>query len=278
MGGVVSIGVLVGLSLSTLAYAGEAPPTNKARAHFRKGMAQYVLNHYDEAIVEFEAGFAADPIPAFLFNLAQSHARAGRKEKAIEFYRKYLDMGAPAQDVVVVQEAIERLERELRPPPPSPEAPPKIVTASVTPAPAPRAKAPTVETPAPAAVRPAPVVVAPAPVVVTPTRNLHAGRAKKYAGIATAAVGAAALVAGMGLSISARTYSDELTRLDQTHGVFDQNIANDGKTFDAAGASMLAIGGAALVAGVVVAVLGFRESKRAKLAATTGSSGLSVSF
>ena len=63
MGAVVRIGVLVGLSLSTLAYAADSPATiATARLHFRKGMAQYVrFYHYDEAIVEFEAGFAADP-------------------------------------------------------------------------------------------------------------------------------------------------------------------------------------------------------------------------
>jgi tetratricopeptide (TPR) repeat protein len=268
VGAVLRIGVLVGLSWSALAYAGDSAATATARAHFRKGMAQYVLNHYDEAIVEFEAGFAAEPLPAFLFNLAQSHARAGRKEKAIEFYRKYLEMGAPQQDVVMVQEAIERLERELRPPPPSVDAPPKMVTETVT--------------PAPIAVTAAPVVVMPATVAETPAPaaipKVHAGRSKKYAGIATASVGVAALVAGLALSITARSYSDELTRRDEMHGVFDQNLASDGKAFDAAGPAMLAIGGAALVAGVVVTVLGFREAKRARLSASAGGSGLSVSF
>jgi len=276
MGAVVSIGVLVGLSLSTLAHAGDAASNAKARAHFRTGMARYVLNHYEEAILEFEAGYASDPIPAFLFNLAQCHAKAGRKEKAIEFYRKYLDMGAPTQDAIMVQEAIERLERELRAPPPVETPPPTI--AMMSPATA-KARVTLVAKPEPVVGKLALTVTSLA-VAATPAptfaRELRTARTKKYAGIATAAVGVAALAAGLGLSLTAKSYSDNLTLRDETHGVFDQSLASDGKTFDTAGAAMLAIGGVALVAGMVVAVLGFRDGKRARLSAAASS--LSVVF
>ena len=112
---------------------------------------------------------------------------------------------------------------------------------------------------------------------------MRAGRSKKYAGMAIAAVGVAALVAGLGLSITAKSYSDELTnhalRSDAPGYSIRISRATE-RPSDLASfcASMIAIGGVGLVAGVVVAVLGFREGKRARLAATVGRSGLSVSF
>lgn len=106
-----------------------------ARDHFRRGTALYTLNHYQQAIDEFEAGYAESPEPAFLFNLAQAHARLGEKALALDFYSKYLELGALPADVPLVKENIERLSRELEaatapkpasPPPPQP-TPPTVV-------------------------------------------------------------------------------------------------------------------------------------------------------
>ncbi len=84
-----------------------------AREHLRRGTALYTLNHYDRAILEFEAGYAESPEPAFLFNLAQAHAKLGEKRLALDFYQKYLELGALPQDVPMVKENIGRLTREL---------------------------------------------------------------------------------------------------------------------------------------------------------------------
>ncbi len=102
-------------------------------------MAQFMLNHYEQAIPEFEAGFAEEPEAAFLFNLAQSHARLHHTKEALDFYRKYLDLGAPPEDVAVVNERIAELEAEAAAPP-----------APVTPPPAPVAAPAPVRAPAPA--------------------------------------------------------------------------------------------------------------------------------
>jgi tetratricopeptide (TPR) repeat protein len=106
-----------------------------AREHLRRGTALYTLNHYDRAILEFEAGYAESPQPAFLFNLAQAHAKLGDKRLALDFYQKYLELGALPQDVPLVKENIERLTRELdaeiapKPAPPPPPTPPPTVVA-----------------------------------------------------------------------------------------------------------------------------------------------------
>jgi hypothetical protein len=122
----------------------------KARAHFRKGMASYMLDRFEQAIPEFEAGFAEEPEAAFLYNLAQAHARLGHHQQAINFYRKYLDMGAPPEDVAAVQKRIEELEalvshpqpvvqpipdsKPIEPPPPPVVQPVKDSTPTAQPA------------------------------------------------------------------------------------------------------------------------------------------------
>jgi tetratricopeptide (TPR) repeat protein len=109
-----------------------------AREHFRKGTTHYVLNHYEAAIAEFEAGYAAEPEPAFLYNLAQAHAKLGHLKIAIDFYRKYLELGPTEQDVAPVQETIDRLTRELEAPKAPPAvAPPPAVSPVVAPSPEP---------------------------------------------------------------------------------------------------------------------------------------------
>lgn len=103
-----------------------------ARAHYQRGLAQYELDHYEQAVAEFEAGFAASPEPAFLYNLAIVHAKLGHKLLALRFYRKYLDHGLSAAETKTVQQAIDALESELHPSP----AP---VAVAVAPSPVPQA-------------------------------------------------------------------------------------------------------------------------------------------
>lgn len=90
---------------------------SKAKAHYKRGMAAFVLNQFDDAIVFFEAGFREEPEPAFLFNIAQAHSKAGRPARAVEFYRKYLEMsGERAPDRAQVELRIAELERQLAAP------------------------------------------------------------------------------------------------------------------------------------------------------------------
>ena len=106
---------LLALLVSTPALADKY----QARAHFRKGMAAYMLDHFEQAISEFELGFAEEPEAAFLYNLAQSQARLGHMQQAINCYRKYIDMGAPPDDVAMVQKRIEELEALVTHPQPA---------------------------------------------------------------------------------------------------------------------------------------------------------------
>jgi tetratricopeptide (TPR) repeat protein len=101
-------------------------------------MAFYVMGRYQQAIGEFEAGFAIEPAPAFIFNLGQCHSRLGHKQEALELYRAYLGMHPREGDLDSVQKLIDGLERELHP------AAPVALEPSPSPTPAPVAAAPAI--------------------------------------------------------------------------------------------------------------------------------------
>jgi hypothetical protein len=81
-----------------------------------------------------------------------------------------------------------------------------------------------------------------------------------YAGIATAAVGAALLAGGIGFAVAAQSANDEIAHPADSY-VFKPDTESRLKTFQALEVPFLAVGGAAIVAGGVVAVLGARKSR-----------------
>src|SRR5437867_4127540 len=100
-------------SFLLLCAAASRADKTKARDHFKRGMAHFVMDRYDEAIREFDAGFTEEPQPAFLYNIAQAHRKAGRPEQAIAFYKKYLSMTDDnAEDRPQVSEELRGAESE----------------------------------------------------------------------------------------------------------------------------------------------------------------------
>jgi hypothetical protein len=94
--------------------------------------------------------------------------------------------------------------------------------------------------------------------------DLHAGRTKEIAGLTVAGVGIAALVTGIALSAIAKSDSESLTALDQSGGVWDPGKDSTGRTLGLVGPVLIGVGAAAVVAGGVVAILGFRDAKHAR--------------
>lgn len=146
-----------------------------AKAQFELGQAHNKLGNYQQAMADFEAGYACVPLPLFLYDIAQMARLSGQRAKALEFYRRYLAAEPNARERVYVQRSIGVLSKAHAtdaPPPPSPRAPPLI---------APTAPPPTaVVAPPPAVVPPSPPVVAPLLVVTppppAPEKPSHKGR------------------------------------------------------------------------------------------------------
>src|SRR5262249_38282328 len=153
-----------------------------AREHYQKGSVAYDLGHYDAAIAEYEAAYAAFSEPTLLYNLGQAHRLARHLPRALHFYKMYLVKVPDAHNRAEVEAKIAALntaieqENKARNIPPDqtikpPEPPPGQKTATTTPPPA-------EATPAPAET----------PTVVAAPPNKRA-RTLKFAGIAVGAAG-----------------------------------------------------------------------------------------
>jgi tetratricopeptide (TPR) repeat protein len=106
-----------------------------AQACFNRGMNLYAVEHWDEAIAEFEAGFLKKPLPAFLFNIANAHREAHRPDKAIRYFQQYLDLSPGASDRAEVEQQIAKLRGAQAPPPTVIVAPPVQIEKPAAPKP-----------------------------------------------------------------------------------------------------------------------------------------------
>ncbi len=106
-------------------------PEERARAEFEKGQRQYDLGRFDRAIDHYARAYEALPLPAFLFNIAQSHRQLTRYKEAAFFYRRYLDLAQNPQNAPLARQLLAEVEaaqgimpsaadgsRSAEPPPP----------------------------------------------------------------------------------------------------------------------------------------------------------------
>jgi outer membrane receptor for ferrienterochelin and colicin len=108
-----------------------ADARTEARGHFKRGMDAIAKGQYDEGISELEKAYAILPHPNVLFNIGRAYNELGELEKAVEWYRKYLDTNPPDKEevgnLVKSLEARIKAKQEKPPtpvePPPTPEKP-----------------------------------------------------------------------------------------------------------------------------------------------------------
>lgn len=82
----------------------------KAKAHFKQGVAFAASGNCDGAVVEFEAAYNIIPRPNALYNIAQCQERLFRYDLAISFYERYLkEAPADAADRPAVEAALKTL-------------------------------------------------------------------------------------------------------------------------------------------------------------------------
>jgi tetratricopeptide (TPR) repeat protein len=77
--------------------------TRSARARFAQAQHEYDLGRFNEALEGYTQAYELDPLPGFVFNIAQCHRQMHHWERAAFFYRRYLDLSAtvPANEKVV---------------------------------------------------------------------------------------------------------------------------------------------------------------------------------
>jgi tetratricopeptide (TPR) repeat protein len=113
--------------------AAEARP---GRALFERAESKFNVGRFDEALVDYQAAYDAEPLPAFLFNIGQCYRNMGNYERAQFFFRRYTALdprspNRPAADRLIAE--MDRLAGDqpgvvpaepISPPPISPLAAP----------------------------------------------------------------------------------------------------------------------------------------------------------
>jgi outer membrane receptor for ferrienterochelin and colicin len=107
---VLAIVALAASSLVSGAALGDA--RTEARAHFKKGMEFIGAGRYEDGIGELQKAYEILPHPNVLYNIGRAYAEAGELEKAVEFYKKYIETN-PA-DKEEVQTLTTNLEARIR--------------------------------------------------------------------------------------------------------------------------------------------------------------------
>ena len=105
------------LALCLWLYAGTAlaqVPDADARAAAQEGKTSFESGDFVAAIAHYEEAQRLKPAPGLLFNLAQSHRRAGHAERAIFYFHAYLETGPSAEQVRTVTSVLGTLEAERR--------------------------------------------------------------------------------------------------------------------------------------------------------------------
>lgn len=109
-------GAVCALAMSMAWPSSGAEPGGRTEAgpHFQRGAQAYAIGHFDEAIAEFETAYKLDPAPILLFNIAQANRHLGRKERALFFYRRYLEQAPAAPNRADAQRHVTELEDEIK--------------------------------------------------------------------------------------------------------------------------------------------------------------------
>jgi tetratricopeptide (TPR) repeat protein len=248
----------------------------EAKKYAAQAKVHYDLGEYDAAAEAYIKVYRIKPLPALLYNIAQSYRQAGQYEKAKQFYEAYLREDPEPATKKVVQRAIKEIEqllakqkraREIPPTGVAQTAPVGAATTAAKPPVGPAAGASAgavatltperttaIESSRPPASNP-PVAQGRPPGSVTPVEAVSAQRIpaspkRKYAYISA---GAAAVFLGAGALFTMRgnNYANELYARPHPQATAD-DLMSTAKSSHLLGAVFLGAGAAAAIgAGVL---------------------------
>lgn len=122
---------------STAWAAQDDPAGDAARRFYDLGTQAFEAGHFRAAAMEYEHAYAAQPLPAFLYDVASAYDKAGALAEALAAYRRYIALpGHDVKDEPSLRARIEVLERTQAEPPAAvatPAAPKRAVFPYVEP-------------------------------------------------------------------------------------------------------------------------------------------------
>jgi tetratricopeptide (TPR) repeat protein len=96
---------------STVAAA--ADDTAAAKALVKEARLAFDTGDFQTALQKYEAAFKLKPVPALQFNLGQCHRQLGHTERALYFFRRFLDSSPPEEQAAQVRPLVDELQAKL---------------------------------------------------------------------------------------------------------------------------------------------------------------------
>jgi len=89
------------------------PALEEAKALFGEAQGLYDLGRFDEALEVYSKAYEVKPLPAFLFNIAQCHRNLENWERAVFFFRRFLEAKPETPNRAEVEALVLKLEAKL---------------------------------------------------------------------------------------------------------------------------------------------------------------------
>jgi tetratricopeptide (TPR) repeat protein len=218
-----------------------APDKAKASAAYARGRAQYAATDYRAAAASFLEAYAADPDPGYLFNAGQAFRFSGDCAQAARYYRQFLSAVSSAPNLDKVRGYLDEMDACVRrqlplPPPPPPPA-----------------------TPPPPADDP--------------------GAMRRHVGLALGGAGLAAVGAGVWFHHDVLYFQDRSHRCTMElpcSGAQVMHWEDRGRTASILAVTAYAAGGAALIGGTALYLLGRRRDAEPPIAVAPAPGGALV--
>jgi hypothetical protein len=236
-----------------------AQPTDAGEVAYREGRRYYDLREWDKAIASFKEAYRIRSDAASLFNIAQSYRLKGDCVEALGFYRTYKRNFPQATNLDRIDAFITELEpcakqRAAEPTtsPPSHDSPP-APTAPSAPATAGSPDSP-ITTAAPEG---------PPPAVEPVPPSARSGGGMRTAGLVLGGVGVVIAGSGFVFGAIAKSKSDEVTSGGDPNAPrpFDPGLQDQGRRYDLLAKVAWGAGGAAIIGGVVLYLVGGNDSE-----------------
>jgi tetratricopeptide (TPR) repeat protein len=236
--------VVLSLFIASSAFAQAKTDKEIAADDFAEGQKEFLARDYLPAAAKFDDAYARDPDPVYLYNAAQAYRHGSACARAAENYRKFLALVPNPPNLDKVTKYIDELDACAKAD--SAPEPPTLPPAPVVPPP------PTPTTPA----RPPPTLV----VHERPNAGLE-----RHLGIGLGAGGVVLIAIGALFTHDVHTiegYSAAICAANCTWTTAKQQRADDlkrrGDRDSHLGVASYAVGGTALISGVLLYVIGSR--------------------
>lgn len=232
-----------------------------AGRHFAAAQDAFGRGEYGKAAAEYQAAYKITGDPSLLFNIGESHERAGQRAQAVQSYQAYLQAQPTAPDRADVEKRLNLLLQEGGAAPAGRESAP--AGREITPA---QRGAPPSEGGATSLGKAVGAGVGAAPADSRPGKL-------RFAAWTTVAAGVALLTAGGVLGLGAQNRADELNRrasllvggqppiYNETEQEIYEGLLAEGRAYNTAAITCYALAGAAAVTGGVLFLVDWRRGQ-----------------